>query len=175
MITLGWITGGLYASESKLVFITSKRYDGNLGGIKGANEICQNHAEAAGITGQYNAWISISSEQSPAGTFAKSSQPYVLKNNTLIAENWDDLVNGQLLAAILVDENGANLNYTNRVWTSTNSNGEDLGKENCKAWKSNSARDSGWVGKASSFWGSEWTAEMSISCDETRNLYCFQQ
>ena len=47
----GLFSDCLSAAENVFVFVTSKRYDGNLGGVEGANEICQKHAEAAGLPG----------------------------------------------------------------------------------------------------------------------------
>lgn len=167
--------GCLFASESVLVFVTSKRYDGNFGGVEGANKICQKHAETAGLSGEYKAWISTSPEQSPAHTFKKSTRPYVLSNNTAIAKNWDDFVSGQHLAAIDHDENGTIVGYTTRIWTSTTQQGKDLGKENCNGWQSNNINNFGWVGIVSRFWTPEWSVEMSTACDEGRNLYCIQQ
>ena len=167
----------LYASgnESMLVFVTSKRYDGDLGGVKGANEICQNHAKSAGLPGEYKAWISSSTEQSPIQNFNKSTRPYTLKDTTVVANNWEDFTSGQLLAAIGFDENGLYVGFTTRVWTGTTPQGENLGKENCKGWQSNEVSESGWVGIVSRFWTSEWSVEMTTSCDEGRNLYCIQQ
>lgn len=75
LISFSFFSDCIFASESVFVFVTSKRYDGNLGGVEGANEICQEHAEAAGLPGEYKAWISSSTEQSPAHTFNKSTKP----------------------------------------------------------------------------------------------------
>jgi hypothetical protein len=175
LISFGLFVPNLLASDHVLVFVTSMRYDGNLGGIEGANKICQHHAEAAGLPGEYKAWISSSPEQSPVNSFNKSNQSYTLENATLIAKNWDEFVGGLHLAAIDADENGENLGYSTRVWTGTTPQGKDLGKENCNGWSSNSAEDSGWVGVIYKFWTSEWTVEITTSCDEGRNLYCVQQ
>lgn len=175
IISFGLLSDCLLASEGMLVFVTSKRYDGNLGGVEGANKICQKHARAAGLPGKYKAWISTSADQTPAHTFKKSTRSYVLSNNTAIAKNWDDFVSGQHLAAIDHDENGTIVGYSTRIWTGTTPQGKDLGKENCNGWQSNNINDSGWVGIVSRFWTPEWSVEMLTACDEGRNLYCIQQ
>ena len=175
LISFSLLSDCIFASESVFVFVTSKRYDGNLGGIEGADKICQKHAEAADLPGEYKAWLSSSAEQSPAHTFNKSTKPYILKENTLVANNWDNFTSSEHLAAITFDENGFNVGYQTRVWTGTSTRGEDLGKENCNGWRSNNINESGWVGIVSKFWTSEWSVEMTTSCDEGMNLYCIQQ
>ena len=75
----------------KRVFVTSTRYTGDLGGIPGADEKCQSHADAAGLAGTFLAWIS-DGVDSPATRFARSAEPYVRTDGTKIAEDWDDLV-----------------------------------------------------------------------------------
>jgi cysteine-rich repeat protein len=45
-------------SLSKKVFVSSQMYDGNLGGLAGADAKCQALADAANLTGTYMAWIS---------------------------------------------------------------------------------------------------------------------
>lgn len=42
------------------IFVTSEAYDGNLGGLAGADAICQGHADAASLTGTWRALISTS-------------------------------------------------------------------------------------------------------------------
>jgi hypothetical protein len=43
------------------VFVTSTTQTGNLGGLSGADQICNDRAVAAGLTGNYLAWLSTSS------------------------------------------------------------------------------------------------------------------
>ena len=44
--------------ESKIVFYADTGKGANLGGVSGADAICQEHAVAAGLTGTFKAWIS---------------------------------------------------------------------------------------------------------------------
>ena len=46
--------------EARLVFITSTLHDGNLGGVAGADQICNELASDAGLPGTYMAWLSSS-------------------------------------------------------------------------------------------------------------------
>src|SRR5207248_2675590 len=43
---------------NKRVFVTSVMYDGNLGGLAGADAKCQARATAASLSGTYKAWLS---------------------------------------------------------------------------------------------------------------------
>ena len=66
--------------NEKTVFVTSERFNGNLGGLKGADDKCQAQAEdPASIvpSGTYLAWLSDGTE-SPDTRFTKSSHPYQL-------------------------------------------------------------------------------------------------
>ena len=51
---------------SLTVFVSSQNYTGALGGISGADAICQNCASAAGLTGTFKAWLSTYWNAGPA-------------------------------------------------------------------------------------------------------------
>ena len=88
------------------VFVTSTTHDGNLGGLAGADAICQARAAAAGLPGTYLAWLSDGSA-SPATRFlTQSAGPYRLVNGTTIADDWADLTSGDLDAPINITETG---------------------------------------------------------------------
>ena len=95
---------------SSTVFVTSTRYNGNLGGLAGADAICQERAEAAGLApGIYLAWLSVDSGSAgtPLTRFVQSPGPYTLVDGTtIVANNWADLTDGFLAASISLDENG---------------------------------------------------------------------
>jgi hypothetical protein len=95
-----YIIGGY----EKTVFITSRRYDGDLNGVSGADQKCNDLATAAGLEGHYKAWLSTSSADSPAATFNRSPVAYVLVDGRRVADNWSSL--NRLTNAILLDETG---------------------------------------------------------------------
>lgn len=66
-------------SASKVVFFTDTTYAGNLGGILGADDKCQQEAQDQGLDGRFKAWIHTDlPELSPDRvSFAKSKTPYV--------------------------------------------------------------------------------------------------
>ena len=98
----------MLSPPEKTVFLTSTLQNGNLGGLAGANAICQGLANKAGIGGgrTYMAWLSDDATRSPDTLFTKAMVPYVLPNGTMIANDYADLSDGSILSAINVDESG---------------------------------------------------------------------
>ena len=155
------------------VFITSAAYDGNLGGVVGANNKCQEAANVAGLNGTYKAWIS-DSTSSPSTTFTRSSFPYVTTAGDEIALNWDDLTDGNLKDNINADEYG-NIMGVN-AWTNTDTDGTNsVNGHHCNQWTSNASDLKGLVG-VSGYVDRGWTSEGSFGCQvDFNHLYCFQQ
>ncbi len=176
-------------TSHRVVFLTEKVVEGHsIGGVRGADRICQAEAQGAGLEGRFLAWIS-DSRTSPSIRFQRSSVPYVLTNGDEVAQNWDDLVNGSLpqraRIAVTASRRGVGGQEAGecRVWTGTLANGSaNLQYGFCGDW---SERDStGGIG----FWDSPesggcdapqeelWSGgEASNRCDQRRRLYCFQQ
>ena len=81
-------------------------YDGNLGGLAGADAKCDLLASNAGLTGTFRAWLSDGID-SPDTRFLKAGNPYVLVDNTtVIASDWTDLTSGSIQAPINLTELG---------------------------------------------------------------------
>lgn len=161
------------AKEYKIVFLTSKTYSGNLGGLDGADTICNDLALDAGLPGTYKAWLS-DSVISVSERFTHAG-PYILVDGTIIADGWTELTGGYLSNPINRDEN--NYSYGNQgVWTNTQWNGEikDYSEYyNCKNWTASSS-SSGVYGSSSSIYYF-WTDNSKINCSYSRRLYCFEQ
>jgi hypothetical protein len=159
------------------VFLSSTRHSGNLGGLGGADAICQGLATTAGLPGTYKAWLSDST--SAAGSrFVPSPGPYQLVNGTTVAATWADLTDGTLLAPINVTETGGDPGGNVVAWTGTlpNGNGPLESTEHCANWSTNAAGNTnrGRVGFSVRS-NTEWTSNGYSGCDETVHLYCFQQ
>jgi cysteine-rich repeat protein len=92
------------------VFVTSGVYDGALGGVSGADYLCQTLAQQQGLPGTFKAWLS-DSAASAGQRLTHSAVPYVDVWGRRIADNWQDLTDGTLQFAILTDEKG--FDYTN--------------------------------------------------------------
>jgi len=157
------------------VFLSSTRYEGNLGGLSGADAKCQGLAAAAGLPGTYKAWLS-DPTSSPISRFVPSSGPYRLVNGTTIATNFTDLTDGILLAPISVTETGGGFGNTDRVWTQTKIDGTGGGLFNlhCSNWSTSADDALGDCAKATRT-DSTWTHYGGCICSSLLHLYCFQQ
>lgn len=168
-------------SEGKLIFVSSLMYDGNLGGLAGADSKCQTLAQAAGLSGTFMAWIS-NNQGSPSTRFTKSNQPYRRVDGVVVANNYNDLVDGSLAAPInKTEKNGAppvgNTSCAGggfqTVWSATNTNGAWNNAVACNHWTS-TAGGSYW-GRADAQDGS-WTSWCSGGlCSWLSPIYCVQQ
>ena len=159
-----------------LVFLTSTAQDGNLGGLAGADAICQHRANAVNLPGTYKAWLS-DSTQSPATRFVQSPGPYRRVDGLTVADNWNDLIDGTLDAPITVAETGVVFGDLGlRSWTHTLANGTAGGvlNQHCLNWTSDLNGDEGDEGQVAAT-NDNWTDFASGTCNNNFHLYCFQQ
>lgn len=156
------------------VFITSLTYSGNLGGLSGADAKCQERANAANLGGAWKAWLS-DSETSATNRLYHSNSPYQRIDGTIIANNWEDLVDGALQNKINITELGKL--FSADVWTNTNTNGTtkySTDNATCGNWKSSSSYYSA-TGGRSDFSDKSWTDISYLPCNSNVRLYCFEQ
>jgi len=185
----------------KIIFVTRDTYQGDLGGIKGANMICQATAKDAGLPGRYLAWLSTEFD-SPSQNFIQSKVPYVTSStqldpetsiDQLIANNWDDLTRvlgfldpKPLENPINFDEAGNILNDSSNfsVWTNTSHAGKGITSSynDCGEWTSNDVIITGIIGQ-SNLSTEQWTSlsvatnsnPQVLSCANYARLYCVEQ
>ncbi len=168
----------------KKVFVTKSTYNGNLGGLTGADQKCQSAADAAKLGGTFKAWLS-SSTISASSRLTHAKLPYKLLNGKVVGSNWDDIVlNGYIQNPINITETGAPADgmETNAVWTNTNGFGNIFSQyTSCNNWTYGPEYISGsdpYSGKSgmmnsNSAW---WTADnYTSSCARKSRLYCFEQ
>jgi hypothetical protein len=165
--------------EARRVFVTSSLYSGNLGGLSGADSICETHARQAGFAGVFLAWLS-TDDSSPSARFIKSSVPYEMVDGTTIAMDWADLVDGSLESAVYLTETGETAPQGVHpcmptdaivIWTGTTSDGTSSGAT-CSNWEGNG--DASW-GRSSDV-GQSWTAFCTGPCaGASTPLLCFEQ
>jgi hypothetical protein len=159
-----------------------------MGGLAGADGICQTRANAAGLPGSYKAWLSdgVNDGASPSTRFrcraaSCSDQAYRLVDaaQTLIATNWDDLTDTELLHAINVTEFGDESSGVG-VWTGTYPDGTAVDGNadlfNCVSWTDDSSgfTKRGITGSTTAV-SSQWTTHEQVLCSQVHRLYCFQQ
>jgi len=173
------------------VFLSSDEYDGALGGLAGADRVCQRLADAEGLPGTFKAWLS-DSATSAAERMTQSAVPYKDVLGRTIADNWHDLTDGFLQTKIFTDEKGFVYEDSpgcnpvfivlgaGGVWTNTLLDGSGAGGPSCTNWTDNrSSEDGGEGGRAGlyCFDTQTWTEFFGLisGCHSRRSLYCFQQ
>lgn len=180
--------------KDRYVFLTSSSYKGyDIGGIEGANNICNNLAKKAGLFNDLEisrkpmiAWISDTNHG--VTDFAKFGKGrYVLPSanfdNILIAESFTEILTGEKLNhSINHDENGFEL-LGETVWTNTKTNGEIYDSNQigtCNDWSVPCQQNDeclGFVGRADSI-DSSWTEiqppDNASDCNLPSHLYCIE-
>jgi cysteine-rich repeat protein len=161
-----------------MVFVTSMSWNGDLGGLSGADAKCNMLASAAKLPGTYMAWLSDGAD-APTDRLEKSTLPYIRTDLMKVANNWMDLTTKPLLLPINRNENKGNVtsnmcNGDAQVWTNTVPVGTAKGGEHCNDWDDGGNAPSGASGWATQVDG-KWTDGCSTKCDATARLYCFEQ
>jgi hypothetical protein len=144
-----------------------------MGGLTGADEICQTHANEAGLAGMFRAWLS-DSRSSASARLTHSAGTYVLPLGTPVANDWNGLVSGAILHEIDQSASGALVGET-VVRTGTTTAGAYSGLS-CKDWVSSANADGSTYGE-SYLDNSYWTAveTLNVACDYATGLYCVEQ
>lgn len=163
-------TGGDAGLSEWRIFRTATTQTANLGGIAGADALCAAQAIAAGLDGEFKAWLSTVS--SPvADRVTQASGPYVLVNGTRIADDWDDLVDGSILAPIHLDANG--VLRAGEVWTGTLATGASYLNDDCAGFTSGSTGVA--LCGATNSTTATWTENITPACSTQLGLYCIEQ
>lgn len=174
--------------KPKTVFVTSSLYDGNLGGLTGADAKCQERAKAADLEGDFKAWLS-DSTTSAASRLTHSSVPYILVDGTILAKDWSAWASSDHLAPIRKTEFGQWPTSVasppgcahSIVWTNTNEDGSLVGKErSCNDWTDgtsppNPAKGAVWGRTDDEYkWSSQCKSEYA-GCNGKFPLFCIEQ
>ncbi|MFH1450709.1 MAG: DUF1554 domain-containing protein, partial [archaeon] len=152
-----------------MMFVSSAIFNGNLGGLTGADAKCQQIADAAGISGT---WMALLGD---ATTKAKDRIPdmmYTRMDGTVLALNKADLFDGSINLKLDLDELGNEV-YADRVWTGSNADGSTT-STNCQSWTSGSMSQYGTVGHTY-YSGNQWLYYSSSPlCSNTVHIYCLR-
>jgi hypothetical protein len=186
-------------TPSALVFLSSFQSDAALGGPRGADQICADIAQAAGLGGYWMSWTSDRCT-SPLKRFEKSTVPYRMLDGTQVSSSWARMTmdppptgEGRLDNSIGVDEFGSVLAPSGpnacasagpltgcETWTNTTFDGRVHINNGCLGLTTNDGTAGGSVavsatGKTTSI-GNGWTAGSFRSCVfDNLHLYCFEQ
>jgi hypothetical protein len=163
----------------KRAFKTAAIYTGNLGGVAGADSICQADADAAGLSGTYLAWVSDAAATDPDSRFTKSTTPYTSVTYTSIyAIDWTGLADGKLNTKIVQDASGTSVGATTRSWTNVDNAGQNEGSVDCNNWTDDSAGNDGVYGLADPvYWTVVYgtTTANDLPCNYNHAIMCFEQ
>ena len=166
--------------EDRTVFVTSSTHLADFGGQIGADGICQELAETAGLPGAFRAWL---------GTEAFLDKgvwtPYfhldvgarfIRTDGALVATGWGDLTDGTIANPIRYDETGAEIITAFQVWTNVETDGTTSSGFDCQGWTSMPALAQGAIGSAGAT-DASWTAQTLQICTSAvpKRLYCFEQ
>ena len=156
------------------VFVTSQEFSGDFGSLEDADSLCQQVANEANLIGTWKAWLSDDNENA-ADRLTQTAGDYKLVDETVIANGWDELVDGDLDAPINLDEGGNFVGSFEFAWTGTGSDGTSAGDGpnfNCNNWVGSAL--TGRTGKVSEV-DSTWTNIGGNTCSSGSRLYCFEQ
>lgn len=158
------------SGTANLAFVTSLTYPATLGGLAGADTMCMQRAAAAGLPGQFVAWLSTSTVH--ALSRLAGSRGWRLVDGTALADHPSDFATNATLAPLALDELGNDVRATGvSVWTGT-STGQFSGQA-CDDWTVNLASSNAHVGTPSGG-GSRFTDSGTPTCDALAALYCLE-
>lgn len=165
------------SANTRKIFITTTTYNGNLGGLAGADAKCQTVATAAGQTGN---WVAL---LSTTGTFFKDRIPWNWARaenmgGELIANDVNDLYLGRLNSPIRYNQSGI-LSAQDNAWTGTETDGAAFLRPSgytdhtCQNWTSTSATWDGYSGAPASIdYNWQYNAGTRYLCNTNHALFC---
>lgn len=168
----------------RLIFATTTKFNGNLGGLLLADMKCQIEANVAGLNNNrvFQAWLSDDTEHPVSRFHDKSQYNYVNVDGEPIAGGWNDLTSGNVLGYAAIQYLNGDVFY-DYFWTHTYSDGTNnnmgvIHSDNCQNWTSS---DSARTGGAGSTYGNplgtgNWTiGDADWQCDYSYSLVCVEQ
>jgi hypothetical protein len=157
-----------FAPPPNIAFVTSTTHTGNLGGLAGADAICQARASAVGLAGTYRAWLSTSATN--AATRFGAASGWVRVDNKPFANTISDLTAGRVLYPLSINERGGS-ELGSTVWTGTGASGSLAGTA-CTDWTDGTSTTISGVIGFPEYATSGWTQNGGATCQNTQHLYC---
>lgn len=155
------------------IFATANTYNGNLGGLAGADTICQNEATTLGYSGTWKALMS------DGTTNAKDrltiAYPVVRASSTSTVVDAVNIWDGSITNSVNTS--------TNKVWTGTDSSGNKYGG-NCSSWSTALSSSNGCYGYGNLstskwvvdvLWGGCNDGSGGYLCNNVKKIYCVDQ
>lgn len=157
-----------------LVFVTSSAHvPGELGGLAGADAVCQARAAEAGFEGTFVAWLSTTDVD--GGDRLQGARGWVRTDGRPFVDATDDLFDRRQAFPLRIDENGDDVGAALTATATTHFGAAriEASAGTCDDWTNASAVLKHISGRADAGAGL-WTAGLTIPCDQPVHLYCFQ-
>lgn len=172
------------AAKNKVIFITNDTYQGNLFGLSGADDICQESADSADskVKGkQFKAWLGPATDPLEGERlFLVHELPYLTPNGTVLANSYSHLITMDPWPFLRISAAGVDvtsLSSYDDVWTGRSFSGVPTNL-NCVDWTSTTSS----VGSPPFYEQTPGTSSYTtpfgsiISCDATTaRLICMEQ
>ena len=166
-------------ARDRVVFATSMEFPpAQIGGLKGADSLCKQLAHKGDLQrwATFTAWLSDSQTDALARVFHGRGR-YVRPDGMVVAQDFEALLAGPLLAPIAIDEYGAAA--LGGAWTGTRPDGTAVPAAwHCGDWTSSELLELGHYGAVEALDGS-WTYMPNpetnpTNCLTSFHLYCFE-
>ncbi|MDP1602251.1 MAG: DUF1554 domain-containing protein [Legionella sp.] len=155
-------------------FVTSTFSTGLMGGLAGANAICQTRADSVGLTGVWNAWLSTATVNASTNILYSSSVTYVRSSQTsMIIAPAGTLLSGSIATTFLTETGSVPAAPNEEVYTGTLQNGTNSAGNNCSNWTSAGGAIAAQIGTTANT-NATWTERSISGCNFLRRIYCFQ-
>jgi hypothetical protein len=170
------ISNGACGPNPNVMFVTTGTQTGSLGGLSGADAICQSDAKAAGLSGTFVAYLSTSTQNASARLVTAgggASRGWVRTDGMPIADTAANLAAGTLWYPPSLDQTGAAVTTSApEVWTGSLYTGVAVSGETCSDWTSTTS-----TGNTGSPWAGYYAFQDWWSgqpCSGSYRLYCLQ-
>jgi hypothetical protein len=164
------VTATFAPIPANYMFVTSTTHTGSLGGLAGADSICQTRASAAGLGGTYRAYLSTPTVN--AISRLGSASGWIRKDGKPVANTTAELASGHLYYPPRITETGVDVG-TGDAWTASTASGQfNTQYASCADWTSASTTifaKTGWAYANSSMFSSI----SATNCSVAKRLYCF--
>lgn len=161
-----------YPAGTRLVFVTESLFDGNLGGLSGADVYCRQAAEQAHIARPGDFQAILSDGAAPAIARLSGASAMVNLAGETVSNTYSDFFNSNQIGRVGYSELGTAISSGSDVWTGSLADGSPSANT-CMDWISNNAGDNGTVGSSSAAAASPLNINASDQqCSTTKRLYC---
>lgn len=174
------VSGGVGGLKTKRVFVTSTSYNGNLGGLAGADTKCQIRADAAGLGG---VWKAILSDNNVAARdrIGYDWDVLVTVGGRPVTTKWE-IWNGFLANHLNMTEFNNPVGTGNFTWSATGSSGEsnNITDVSCQNWTYDGGSQIGTTGDPN-VKSQDWMMDMAapfispLCSTPLSRLYCIEQ